>query len=99
MSHVLRIEEACLRRGGNTILDGISWTIHAGEHWALIGANGSGKTVTLRMVLGHLWPTSGSIEVLGHRFGAYDLRKLREENRLGKFRYSVSVHEARGKWT
>ena len=68
-----------LKRGEASILRGISWDISEGEHWALLGPNGSGKTMTLRIVLGYLWPSSGSISVLGHSFGTYDLRQLRRD--------------------
>lgn len=78
-SSIISLKDIYLRRNGKEILSGISWRIEPGEHWALIGANGSGKTVTLRMLLGHLWPTEGTVEVLGRRFGSYDLRKLRAE--------------------
>jgi iron complex transport system ATP-binding protein len=44
----------------------------------LAGANGSGKTTLLRLLAGYLWPTSGTITVLGHRFGTVDLRELRK---------------------
>jgi len=38
-------------------LDEINFTLHAGERWALIGANGSGKTMLLKMLRGEVWPT------------------------------------------
>lgn len=66
-----------LRRSGITILEGVDWTVRPGEHWALLGANGSGKTSLLEMAAGYAWPTRGSVSVLGHRWGSVDLRKLR----------------------
>jgi molybdate transport system ATP-binding protein len=38
-------------------LDEVSFTLHKGERWALIGANGSGKTMLLKMLRGDVWPT------------------------------------------
>jgi molybdate transport system ATP-binding protein len=38
-------------------LDDISFTLRKGERWALIGANGSGKTMLLKMLRGEVWPT------------------------------------------
>lgn len=38
-------------------LDEISFTLRKGERWALIGANGSGKTLLLKMLRGEVWPT------------------------------------------
>ncbi|WP_129647539.1 ATP-binding cassette domain-containing protein [Peristeroidobacter agariperforans] len=38
-------------------LDEVSFTLRKGERWALIGANGSGKTLMLKMLRGEVWPT------------------------------------------
>ncbi|MFE7294876.1 ABC transporter ATP-binding protein [Streptomyces sp. NPDC057579] len=59
------------------ILDGIDWTVRAGEHWALLGANGAGKTTVLRLIGALMFPTVGTVEVLGHRLGRVDVRELR----------------------
>lgn len=46
-------------------VNGLNLRIKKGEIYALIGANGSGKTTSLNMITGALFPTSGSIKVLG----------------------------------
>jgi ABC-2 type transport system ATP-binding protein len=46
-------------------VDHLSLTVRAGELYALLGPNGAGKTTTLRMAVGLLKPTSGSIKVFG----------------------------------
>ena len=46
-------------RGGTPLLDDITWSVGAGERWALLGPNGSGKTTLLRVVGSSLWPTRG----------------------------------------
>jgi iron complex transport system ATP-binding protein len=61
------------------ILRDIDWTVHRGEHWAIIGLNGSGKTSLLNMVNGYIWPSEGEVSVLGRRFGRYDVRDLRRK--------------------
>lgn len=38
-------------------LDEVSFSVRRGERWALIGANGSGKTLLLKMIRGDVWPT------------------------------------------
>lgn len=63
--------------GQEIILDGIDWTVRAGEHWALLGANGAGKTTLLRLIGAAMYPTSGTVEVLGNRLGRVDMRELR----------------------
>ncbi|SEG34100.1 iron complex transport system ATP-binding protein [Actinacidiphila yanglinensis] len=62
---------------GQVILDDIDWTVRSGEHWALLGANGAGKTTLLRLIGALMHPTTGTVEVLGHRLGRVDMRELR----------------------
>lgn len=65
-------------RSGKTILDGVDWCIQPGEHWALLGANGAGKTTLLKILTGYEWPTSGSVTVLGNRYGACAIQEVRK---------------------
>ncbi|HET6392705.1 MAG TPA: ABC transporter ATP-binding protein [Blastococcus sp.] len=48
-------------------VDGIDLDVRAGDVYGFLGANGSGKTTTVRMLLGLVLPTSGEIELLGER--------------------------------
>jgi iron complex transport system ATP-binding protein len=65
-------------REGRTILDQVSWEVKKGEHWAIAGLNGSGKTSLLNIITGYQWPTSGEVHVLGQQLGRVDLRELRK---------------------
>ena len=51
------LERIDLDRGGRPILRSIDWRIRPGERWALLGANGAGKTQLLKLVGGDVWPT------------------------------------------
>ena len=75
---IVEVRDLVVRRSGRAILGPLDLTIRAGERWAVIGANGSGKT-TLLSVLGlTLWPTAGTVDVLGARYGRVDSRDLRQ---------------------
>jgi ABC-2 type transport system ATP-binding protein len=51
--------------GDFTAVNGIDFHVETGEIFGFLGPNGSGKTTTIRMMLGLLVPTAGEIEVLG----------------------------------
>ncbi|EUJ25852.1 ABC transporter ATP-binding protein [Listeria cornellensis FSL F6-0969] len=67
-----------LKRDGKILLDSIDWSVKNKENWAVLGLNGSGKTTLLKLLNGYLWPTSGSLNVLGHQFGETSLPELRK---------------------
>lgn len=75
---VLHLQNLTVKRGSVAILRGISWRIESGEHWVILGPNGSGKTSLLSALTGYLTPTSGTVDVLGRRFGETDWRELRK---------------------
>lgn len=56
---------------------GIDWRVAAGDRWVILGPNGSGKTTLLQVAGAWLWPTAGTVEVLGARLGEIDVRTLR----------------------
>jgi iron complex transport system ATP-binding protein len=76
---IIRMKGVSWIVGDSYILCDIDWTVHCGEHWAVIGLNGSGKTSLLNMVNGYVWPSEGEVSVLGRRFGSYDVRDLRRK--------------------
>src|SRR5580658_7323219 len=79
MEPVLEISNLKIQRGGVTILDGVNWRVEAGQHWAILGANGSGKTSLLSALTGYLMPTAGEIVLLGKKHGRSDWRELRKK--------------------
>lgn len=76
---ILEVRGLTIWRGDTTILDGLDWTVQAGEHWVILGANGSGKTSLLSALTGYLTPSDGTIHVLGQEFGESDWRELRQK--------------------
>lgn len=60
-----KIYEGALRGQDVHALKDLNLSIKAGEIFGYLGPNGSGKTTTIKMLLGLIFPTSGSIEILG----------------------------------
>jgi iron complex transport system ATP-binding protein len=75
---VLDIRGLVVHRDGTLILDRLDWRVQRGEHWVILGANGSGKTSLLSALTGYLTPSAGEIELLGETYGNSDWRELRK---------------------
>ncbi|MDR2340280.1 MAG: ATP-binding cassette domain-containing protein [Deltaproteobacteria bacterium] len=76
--NAIELSGVTLRRGESELLSGLDWVAARGENWAILGPNGAGKTLLLQVVTGYLWPTDGTVCVLGSRLGTVDLRELRK---------------------
>src|ERR1700674_3213321 len=66
---VLRLRGVEVRRDAAVLLRNVDWTAHGDERWILIGPNGAGKTTLLQVAATLLYPTEGTVEVLGERLG------------------------------
>ncbi|HYC13578.1 MAG TPA: phosphate ABC transporter ATP-binding protein [Stellaceae bacterium] len=67
----LRLHDVSYTAGGRTIIDGMSLEIEAGRSTVILGANGAGKSVLMRLMHGLLAPSSGRVEWSGaERAGA-----------------------------
>ena len=62
---VIEANELTKRYGRRRGIDGVSFSVRAGDTFGFLGPNGAGKTTTIRLMLGLLWPTSGSVSVFG----------------------------------
>ncbi|WP_150268058.1 ABC transporter ATP-binding protein [Paenibacillus tepidiphilus] len=76
---MISLEHLTLRREQSLILDDVSLEMKPGENWVVLGRNGSGKTTILEMMTGYLFPSSGSVTVLGYKYGECDVREVRKE--------------------
>ncbi len=62
---VIQVEDLIKTYGGVNVVDGISFSVEAGEIFGIVGPNGAGKTTTVESVSGLRRPDGGSISVLG----------------------------------
>jgi ABC-2 type transport system ATP-binding protein len=74
MTTALSLNGVTKRYGDFTAVQSLSFEVGTGQICGFLGPNGAGKTSTIRMILGLVEPTEGTIEVLG----AQDARKVRE---------------------
>ena len=64
---MIRTRGLTKRYGGLTAVDEVDLDVREGDRYGFLGPNGSGKTTTVRMLLGLVLPTSGTVELLGER--------------------------------
>jgi len=74
---VLKLRGVSVRRETSLLLRNIDWTVNSHERWIVIGPNGAGKTTLLQVAATLLFPTEGTVEVLGERLGDVDVFDLR----------------------
>src|SRR5207302_10925112 len=68
---VIELHRVTVAYDGRPILDGVSWTVRAGERWAVVGPNGSGKTTLLSLLCGdHPQAYANDIRLFGRRRGS-----------------------------
>lgn len=65
---IVSVKDFSLTIGGQPIVDSLSFDVKPGEVFALLGSNGSGKTSTIRSLLGIYQPTKGTLHIAGKRY-------------------------------
>ena len=65
---VIEVRDFRMAFGDQIVIDNLGFEVHAGETFGLLGSNGSGKTTTIRALLGIYQPTAGRLLVEGRRF-------------------------------
>ncbi|GAA1332222.1 hypothetical protein GCM10009647_072810 [Streptomyces sanglieri] len=74
---IVRIDSLTFRYpNGTTALDGVSFSVEAGERVAILGANGAGKSTLARHLVGIERPASGTIEIDGRRTDGLGIAEL-----------------------
>jgi iron complex transport system ATP-binding protein len=78
---VIDIDRATVTRGGSALVREVSWRVELDERWVVLGPNGAGKTTLLNLASARLYPTRGTVHVLGEKLGRTNINELR--TRLG----------------
>ena len=74
---VIAVDRATVTRGGADLLHDLSWQVELDERWVVLGPNGAGKTTLLNLASARIYPTRGTVHVLGERLGRVDIAELR----------------------
>jgi len=90
METVIKVENLTRKFGDFVAVDHINFEVQSGEVIGYLGPNGSGKTTTIRMLLGLLKPSDGKATVLG-----YDVFKQSEEirERVGYMSQKFAIYD------
>src|SRR5205807_3827218 len=73
---VLRTRNLSKQYGQRLAVDNLNLEVHRGEIFGFLGPNGAGKTTTIRMALGLIAHTAGSVEILGNDIATHRARIL-----------------------
>lgn len=64
---MIKIDQLVVRYGNFTAVDGLSLSVRPGELFGFLGPNGAGKSTTMKVLIGVLRPSSGTVEIAGCR--------------------------------
>lgn len=64
-------------RGETALVSDIGWSVELDERWVVLGPNGAGKTTLLKMAGAEMYPSAGTVDVLGERLGRTNVFDLR----------------------
>ncbi len=95
----IRLRDVHKRFGNKVVLDGVDLDVMPGESVVIIGGSGSGKSVTLKCILGLLTPDSGEIEVDGESvvgIGAQERERINA--RIGMLFQSAALFDSLTVW-
>ncbi|RUR00653.1 ABC transporter ATP-binding protein [Labedella endophytica] len=94
MSSVLDLSAVSVVRNGNAILHDVDWQVTGGQRWVVLGPNGAGKTTLLQLASSFMFPTTGTVELLGNRLGRVDVFEVRSRVGLASTAMSRRIPES-----
>ena len=84
MKPVIETHDLCKSYHGRPVVDHLNLTVPEGCVYGFLGPNGAGKSTTMKMLLGLVHPTGGSVELLGHTLNEAIPLRLPAPDRPGK---------------
>lgn len=87
MALILEVNNLTVRYNGKYALEGVSFSVQAGERVAIVGPNGAGKSTLFRAMVGLLHPSGGKTETNGAEFGYVTQRSAVD------WTFPVTVHD------
>jgi len=86
---IITVRDIVNRFGAQVVHDGVSFDVHAGEIFGIVGGSGSGKSVLLKTMLGLRRPNAGTVLVEGRDITRMEAAELRDVKR----RYGVTFQQ------
>jgi len=87
MAPILKVDNLTVSYNGAHALEGVSFSVEAGERVAVVGPNGSGKSTLFKALVGLVRPAAGSIQTNGAKIGYVPQRSEVD------WRFPVTVHD------
>jgi ABC-type Mn2+/Zn2+ transport system ATPase subunit len=87
MAPILKVDSLTVNYDGTPALEGVSFSVEAGERVAVVGPNGSGKSTLFKAMVGLLRPVAGSVQSNGAKIGYVSQRSEVD------WRFPVTVHD------
>ena len=87
MAPILKVDNLTVSYNGSHALEGVSFSVEAGERVAVVGPNGSGKSTLFKAMVGLVRPVAGSIQSNGAEIGYVSQRSEVD------WRFPVTVHD------
>jgi len=94
----IELHAVSVRRGDAWVLRNISLHLKAGEHWALIGDNGAGKTQLLKLLATDVWPTPTGREIRTYSLGTRPVDLIAAKQRIAYIGAELQDKYARYGW-
>lgn len=86
MQNMIETKDLCKTYGNRTVVDHLNLCVPKGCVYGFIGPNGAGKSTSMKMLLGLVHPTSGSVRLMG--------QEMTEQNRIRLLRHTGSLIES-----